>query len=123
MKRIWQIMCVLGQWAAEPYGISAGSTSAALAGLGASNPFFQSCITYFLLWASGVETVHKAGWRQAKWKYLVLAILDVSSTFCLVKAYKFTSITSATLLDSWTVPCVMLLTTVLFQQRCVHLSA
>jgi hypothetical protein len=101
-------------------GIRAGITSAALAGLGANNPFFQSCITYFLLWATGVEAVHKAGWQQPPWKYFVLALLDVSSTSCLVRAYNFTSITSVTLLDSWTVPCVMLLTAVLLKQRCVH---
>jgi len=37
--------------------------------------------------------------------YALLAAVDVLSNFCLVEAYAYTSLTSVTLLDCWTVPC------------------
>ncbi|CAA7404392.1 unnamed protein product [Spirodela intermedia] len=42
--------------------------------------------------------------------YLALAIVDVQGNYLGVKAYQYTSITSATLLDYWTIPWIIILT-------------
>lgn len=43
------------------------------------------------------------------WKYMLLALADVQGNFLVVCAYKYTSISSAMLLDCFTIPVVMLL--------------
>ena len=97
--------------------VAAGALSKALAAWGVSIPFTQSAATYALLFLAFLPIIHRKGWQQPLWKYSVLAGLDVGATWCTVKAYSLTSMTSVTLLDSWTVPCVMLLTFLLFRQR------
>ena len=42
--------------------------------------------------------------QAATYKFAGLAFIDVIANFCLVEAYNFTSLTSVTLLDCWTVP-------------------
>ncbi|KAG6522681.1 hypothetical protein ZIOFF_019828 [Zingiber officinale] len=42
--------------------------------------------------------------------YLALAIVDVQGNYLIVKAYQYSSITSVTLLDCWTIPWVIILT-------------
>jgi solute carrier family 35 protein F1/2 len=44
-----------------------------------------------------------------------LAVLDVEGNYLVTKAYQFTSITSVTLLDSMTIPAVMVLSWVVFR--------
>lgn len=43
------------------------------------------------------------------WQYALLALADVEGNFLVVSAYKYTSISSAMLLDCFTIPVVMLL--------------
>jgi solute carrier family 35, member F1/2 len=83
-------------------------------------PFTQSLLCYLLLWLTFYPRTLKDGWKQPLWKYAVLALLDVTATWCVVKAFNYSSITSVTLLDAWTVPCVMLLTALLLRRRCAH---
>ena len=82
-------------------------------------PFTQSASNYAVLFIifGGPARLLKWGWEQEAWKYGLLAAVDVVSTWCVVKAFSLTSITSVTLLDSWTIPCVILLTAVFFKQR------
>ena len=47
---------------------------------------------------------------------------DTASSWCIVKALSLTSITSVTLLDAWTTPCIVLLTALLFGTRCALLT-
>ncbi len=47
--------------------------------------------------------------------YLALAVLDVEGNYLVTKAYQYTSITSVTLLDSTTIPAVMLLSWLVFR--------
>ena len=47
--------------------------------------------------------------RVAWWKYLLCALVDVEGNYLVVKAYQYTTITSATLLDCFTIPCCMAL--------------
>ncbi|ONK71265.1 uncharacterized protein A4U43_C04F6660 [Asparagus officinalis] len=42
--------------------------------------------------------------------YIILAIIDVQANYLFVKAYQYSSITSITLLDCWTIPWVIILT-------------
>jgi solute carrier family 35, member F1/2 len=93
--------------------------STRLAELGASVPFTQSASNYTLLFLvfGGPVRVFQWKWEQKAWKYGLLAGFDVAATWCVVKAFSLTSITSVTLLDSWTIPCVIILTAVFLKQR------
>ena len=52
---------------------------------------------------------------NAWYVYLGLAVLDVEGNYLVTKAYQYTSITSVTLLDSTTIPAVMLLSWLVFR--------
>ncbi|KAK9856448.1 hypothetical protein WJX84_007778 [Apatococcus fuscideae] len=88
-----------------------GVFSEALSHQGVSLPTTQSALNYGLLGlVYGCWLLQrKGGLRAALWQYALLAFLDVEGNFCLVLAYRYTSITSVTLLDSLTIPGVMLL--------------
>ena len=47
--------------------------------------------------------------------YLVLAVLDVEGNYLVTLAYQYTSVTSVTLLDSATIPFVMVLSAIVFR--------
>ena len=51
------------------------------------------------------------------WVYLGLAVLDVEGNYLVTRAYQYTSITSVTLLDSTTIPAVMILSWLIFRQE------
>lgn len=104
------------------------SLSTELARQGASIPFTQGAIQYALLFLAFAGPVRLFLWRweQAPWKYMLVSGIDALSTGCIVKAFSLTSVTSVTLLDNWTIPCVILLTAVFFRQMfdsCSHLPA
>lgn len=48
-------------------------------------------------------------YSSCRYIYLLLAFLDVEANFLVTKAYQYTSITSVTLLDCFTIPAVMVL--------------
>ncbi|KAL4443860.1 hypothetical protein ABPG75_011597 [Micractinium tetrahymenae] len=95
-------------------GTAVASTS--LARQGVSAPTLQSGLNYLLLGivytAVRLRTV---GWKLKCrwWAYAVLALLDVEANFCVVLAYRYTSLTSVTLLDCFTIPMVVALSTAL----------
>ena len=74
---------------------------------GASLPTTQSFINYVLL-----ATIYGGIWlrsgnrvtRNVWYKYAALAGLDVEANYLVVLAYRYTSITSVTLLDCFTIP-------------------
>jgi solute carrier family 35, member F1/2 len=101
--------------------VSAGSLTKALAGLGINMPFAQSFATYATLSLAFSPIVCHKGCFHPPWKFAILAGIDVMATWCTVTAYSLTNMTSVALLDSWTVPCVMLLTVMIFKQRYVLL--
>jgi len=51
------------------------------------------------------------------WKYLLLALFDVEGNYMMVKAYQYTSITSVQLLDSVTIPVVLVLSWMILKYR------
>lgn len=73
---------------------------------GISLPAAQSFLNYFALAAVyGLNLILKKQPLKASWyKFAGLAAIDVVANFCLVEAFNFTSLTSVTLLDCWTVP-------------------
>ncbi|KAJ2770326.1 hypothetical protein IWQ56_002206 [Coemansia nantahalensis] len=89
-----------------------------LAGLQAvTAPCFQSALVYALLLAvymplALVRLGPRAMWanirRRAHW-YVLMAAADVEGNYFVVKAYSHTSLLSCMLLDTWTLPCVMVL--------------
>ncbi|KAF9437081.1 hypothetical protein BGZ76_002047 [Entomortierella beljakovae] len=82
-----------------------------------SIPTTQSFLNYFVLGLVYTSiTIYKqgfAGWiniiRSRAAYYILFAIIDVEGNYFVVKAYKYTSLLSAMLLDAWTIPCVVLL--------------
>ncbi|KAK9802978.1 hypothetical protein WJX73_002803 [Symbiochloris irregularis] len=88
-----------------------GATSTQLANTGVSLPTTQSFINYVLLAAlfGGTLVYSKRPLQNAWYKYAALAVLDVEANYLLITAYRFTSITSVTLLDCFTIPVAVVL--------------
>ncbi|KAK6168608.1 hypothetical protein SNE40_019805 [Patella caerulea] len=55
------------------------------------------------------------------WKYALLAVIDVEANYLVVKAYSFTSVTSVQVLDSFSIPAVMLLSYIFLRVK-YHIS-
>lgn len=55
--------------------------------------------------------------RVKGWFYLLLAAADVEANYLVVKAYKYTTITSVMLLDCFSIPCVMVLSFLFLKTR------
>lgn len=98
-----------------------GLTSSVLARNGIDAPTTQSLLNYIMLaLIYGAIMVYRGTEIQIAWYwYLPIALVDVEANYLAVKAYQFTSITSAMLLDCWTIPCVLLLTWLLLHTRYV----
>ena len=98
-----------------------GVFSQLLAARGVNVPTTQSVANYLLLstyllrWSLGRGRSEPSALRP--WQWLLLAIVDVEANYLLVLAYQYTDITSVTLLDGFTVPCVMVLSRGLFGRR------
>lgn len=86
--------------------------SSALSDKGVDAPVTQSLLVYILLaLVYGGVLLYRGKKLQVPWYwYILLAFVDVEGNFLVVKAYQYTSITSVTLLDCWTIPWVMILT-------------
>ena len=54
---------------------------------------------------------------QPLWAYALLALLDVEANALLVAAYRYTSLTSVTLLDCFTIPCALALSALVLRAR------
>ncbi|GBF90182.1 hypothetical protein Rsub_03315 [Raphidocelis subcapitata] len=88
-----------------------GITSASLAAAGVAVPTSQSVLNYALLALTFGSARLARGGRLARpwWAYALLALVDVEANFLVVKAYQYTSLTSVTLLDCFTIPAVLAL--------------
>lgn len=96
-----------------------GCCSELLANNGVDLPTFQGFLNYVLLALvyGGQMVLARLRPCQDLWKYALLAFLDVEANFLLVKAYQFTSITSVTLLDCFTIPAVIFLSRIFLYAR------
>ena len=98
-----------------------GYFSQRLAERNVSAPAAQSFANYLLLALIFVPTLaltrnrRRRGLTRPKpWHWLLVALADVEGNYLLVLAYRFTDLLSVSLLDAFTVPCVLLLSRCLF---------
>lgn len=87
-------------------------SSSYLADLGVDAPLTQSFFTYFsLAVVYGSIMLYRRKRFLVPWYYYVLlGFVDVQGNYLVNKAYQYSSITSVTLLDCWTIPWVFILT-------------
>ncbi|KAF9137802.1 hypothetical protein BGX30_009891 [Mortierella sp. GBA39] len=94
-----------------------------------SIPTTQSFLNYLVLGIvyTGItfSKVGFRGWleilRRRGLYYIVFAVIDVEGNYFIVKAYNYTSLLSAMLLDSWTIPCVVILSVFVLRMRFLRL--
>ncbi|KAF9924434.1 hypothetical protein FBU30_005588 [Linnemannia zychae] len=90
-----------------------------------SIPTTQSFLNYLVLGIVYTTiTFYKEGfrgWLQILRRrgiyYIAFAVIDVEGNYFIVKAYNYTSLLSAMLLDSWTIPCVVILSIFVLRMR------
>ncbi|KAJ4705184.1 solute carrier family 35 member F1-like [Melia azedarach] len=94
-------------------------SSSFIADLGVDAPVTQTAFTYFSLALvyGGILLYGRQRIRVAWYWYLLLGFVDVQGNFLVNKAYQFSSITSVTLLDCWTIAWAMILTWVFLGTR------
>ncbi|KAJ1732193.1 hypothetical protein LPJ61_002164 [Coemansia biformis] len=88
-------------------------------------PCFQNSIVYALLLIvympiSLMRLGPRAMWANIKQRYywyILLAAVDVEGNYFVVKAFSYTSLLSCMLLDTWTLPCVVVLTFFMMKVR------
>ena len=96
------------------------SSSTALARSGISFPALQSSLNYFLLAVVYTIVRLKKNGNALNlsialpwWQYAAIAFLDVEANFLVVLSFRYTSLTSVTLLDCWSIPVALALTRIL----------
>ncbi|XP_065057905.1 solute carrier family 35 member F2-like [Rhopilema esculentum] len=101
-----------------------GTSSAALAKwYDVRVPGFQAFLTYTTLaLTAGTKLAFDSNkfkeiLKERGWKYLILGLADVEANYLLVKAYTFTTLTSAQLCDSFTIPTVLILSCLILRVR------
>ncbi|KAF9116967.1 hypothetical protein BGX27_008115 [Mortierella sp. AM989] len=90
-----------------------------------SIPTTQSFLNYLVLGIVYTAiTIYKkgfSGWleimRRRSLYYIVFALIDVEANYFVVKSYNYTSLLSIMLLDTWTIPCVVLLSLFVLKMR------
>ncbi|KAK3811753.1 MAG: solute carrier family 35 member SLC35F1/F2/F6 [Benniella sp.] len=95
---------------------------------GVSIPTSQSFLNYLVLGIVYTSiTLYKEGFqgwlvilRRRSLYYILFALIDVEGNYFMVKAYAFTSLLSAMLLDTWTIPCVVLLSVFFLKMRFIR---
>uniref|UniRef100_A0A2N9E1F3 EamA domain-containing protein n=1 Tax=Fagus sylvatica TaxID=28930 RepID=A0A2N9E1F3_FAGSY len=94
-------------------------TSSLIANLGVDTPLTQTLIGYFFLaLVYGSILLHRRKRLLVSWYwYLILGFVDVQGNYLVNKAYQFSSITSVTLLDCWTVAWVIIMTWIFLGTR------
>lgn len=94
-------------------------TSSLVAALGVDAPITQTSFTYFsLAVVYGSVLLYRGHKLRIPWYwYLALGFVDVQGNYLVNKAYQFSSITSVTLLDCWTVVWAIVLTYIFLGKR------
>ncbi|XP_047095151.1 solute carrier family 35 member F2-like [Lolium rigidum] len=112
-KDAWGLLLVLFLGQLVAFSMAAGSFASSLvANLGIDAPLTQSFFAYLLLTLVYVPILlsRRQKLRIPWYWYLVLAFVDVQGNYLVIKAYQYSSITSVTLLDCWTIVWVIVLT-------------
>lgn len=88
-------------------------------------PAFQTVFNYILLFLiytliflvrDGPRLYARTIWKDG-WKYIIMAALDVEGNYFTVKAYGYTNILSAQLINFWAIVCVVLISFFLLKVR------
>lgn len=90
-----------------------------------SVPTLQSLFNYVLLNIVYTSyTIYKYGfakyWKMIRkdfWRYIILAAVDVEGNYFVVKAYEYTDLLSAELLDAWAIVAVVIISFVFLKVR------
>ncbi|EMS48931.1 hypothetical protein TRIUR3_26065 [Triticum urartu] len=109
----WRLLLVLFLGQLVAFSMAACSfASSFIANLGVDAPLAQSFCTHLLLTLVYVPILlHRRHKLRIPWYwYLVLAFVDVQGNYLVTEAYQYSSITSVTLLDCWTVVWAIILT-------------
>ncbi|XP_064969208.1 uncharacterized protein LOC135615089 isoform X3 [Musa acuminata AAA Group] len=112
-EEIWRLVFVLFLGQLVSFFLAVASfTSSLIAELGTDAPLTQSFFTYLSLsLVYGAAFLYRRQKLLVAWYwYFVLAFVDVQGNYLVIKAYQYSSITSVTLLDCWTIPWVIILT-------------
>ena len=90
-----------------------GACASTLAAHGVNSPLITNWPAYLLM---GLFVLKKEATKERQgttwWLWVLLGVVDVEANFLAVWAYSRTSLTSAMLLDSFSIPCVMVLSSV-----------
>ena len=105
--------------------VSTNTLSTFLAGSGNSIPAFQTFFNYAILALIFTPfTIYKYGFKKwcrlmfkDGWKYFLLAFVDVEGNYFVVKAYNYTNILSASLLDNFAIVIVVVLSFLFLKVR------
>ena len=87
-----------------------------------SIPLFLNFLNYFCLSLHLVYRFfsNKCKWKPLSiswWKYIIFAFVDVEANYIIMKAYLYTSMASIALLDAFTIPSAVFLSTLFFGIR------
>lgn len=93
--------------------------SSYLADVGVDAPLTQSFFTYLSLTLvfGGIMLFRRKRLLLPWYYYLLIGFADVQGNYLVNKAYQYSSITSVTLLDCWTIPWVIILTWIFLGTR------
>ncbi|XP_042510065.1 solute carrier family 35 member F2-like [Macadamia integrifolia] len=93
--------------------------SSLLVDLGVYLPLTQSLFNYALLaLVYGCVLLYRRQRLLVPWYwYIPLGFIDVQGNYLVIKAFQYSSITSVTILDCWTIPWVMILTWIFIKTR------
>ncbi|KAJ8662375.1 hypothetical protein O0I10_002069 [Lichtheimia ornata] len=111
----WLIPLALGQILSLCITGTSVASSALWTHYSVSIPYTQNCLTYIVLFViHGYRNRQdESYWRQLKqgqgWSFFGFSFADVQANILAVLAFKNTSVLSALVISSWTLPCIMLL--------------
>ncbi|PWA50615.1 hypothetical protein CTI12_AA471050 [Artemisia annua] len=117
---IWRVLYVVLLGQLVSFSMALMSFNASLsANLGVDAPFTLAFCSYSsIALVFGTVFLYRRQKLQISWYwYILLAFVDVQGSFLVNKAYEFSSITSVTILDCWTVVWVIILTRIVLGTR------
>ena len=112
-KKQWGKVVAQGQFCAVMTSLT-GVTASTLAKRGVSSPLLTNWPAYLLMALFTLRRREKEErmTRRELIQWLLLGIVDVEANYLAVWAYSRTSLTSAMLLDNFSIPCVMILSVI-----------
>ncbi|CAG8573610.1 8510_t:CDS:2 [Funneliformis mosseae] len=125
LSKDFLIIVLLGQFLSFCITVTIVTSTELSINHNAEYPTTQTFLTYIILAVVYTPyTIYKKGFNgwikiflKRGWKYALLSLIDVEGNYFIVKAYRYTSLLSTMLLDTWTIPCVVLLSIIFLKIR------